>query len=158
MASKSSKYVGRLAYFGSGYYGTIVEYEYSEALSNDGKSPTAFTETWTIHPKGRPSDVHVVVDDKNKIVVLESIKFNRIQKFGPKGQDVIFCVISVAGQAYTGWAIRHPEEDPHDSFGRRLALARAVDYQGIKALLEEDQKREEQKLENSKETGAEHGA
>lgn len=117
-----TKYYGKLAYIGAGKYGTIVCYEYCE--SEFGK-----TSHWEIRPIGEKRKKTIIVTKAP--LILTSVKFTRID-------NTIFCAAVVNGETRPGYAICAPGDRDSNSFGRRLALARAVDKDGVADLLDED--------------------
>lgn len=117
-----TKYYGKLAYIGAGKYGTIVNYFYSESAS--GKKAH-----WEIRPIGEEREKIIIVTEEP--LILTSVKFARID-------NVVFCAAVVNGETLPGYAICAPRDRDSNSFGRRLALARAVDKDGVADLLDED--------------------
>lgn len=117
-----TKYFGKLAYIGAGRYGTVISYNYSETAS--GKKSF-----WGIRPIGT-KDKHSIIVSETPLI-LSSVKFTRIN-------NVIFCAAIVNGETRPGYAICSPKDRDSSSFGRRLALARAVNKDDAKDLLDED--------------------
>lgn len=117
-----TKYYGKLAYIGAGKYGTIVSYYYSESAS--GKKAQ-----WEIRPVGEDRKKTIVIAEAP--LILTSVKFTRID-------NTIFCAAVVNGETRPGYAICAPGDRDSNSFGRRLALARAIDIDGVADLLDDD--------------------
>lgn len=116
------KYFGKLAYIGAGRYGTITRYDYSETASGKKNS-------WEIRPIGAKDKKSIVVTEAP--LILTSVKFARID-------NTIFCVAVVNGETRPGYAICGPKDKDDNSFGRRLALARAINKDDAEDLLDDD--------------------
>ena len=119
----ANKYCGKLAYRGEGRIGTIREYYYSE--NSSGAKPTEKFVYRALRSKQ-------TLTTTNKPVIIESVKF-------AEANGAIFAAIKIKGQTYTGWSIKSPNDVRDNSFGKRLAVARAFgDTDAIADLLDED--------------------
>jgi len=116
------KYFGKLAYIGAGRYGTITRYDYSETASGKKNS-------WEIRPIGAKDKKSIVVTEAP--LILTSVKFARID-------NTVFCVAVVNGETRPGYAICGPKDKDDGSFGRALALARAINKDDVEDLLDDD--------------------
>ena len=117
-----TKYFGKLAYLGAGRYGTITRYDYSETASGKKNS-------WEIRPIGAKNRESIVVTEAP--LILTSVRFARIDK-------TIFCAAVVHGETRHGYAICAPGDKNDNSFGRMLALARAINKDDAEDLLNDD--------------------
>jgi hypothetical protein len=120
----ATKYKGKLVYAGKGRLGVIEDYYYHEGkISIDEPA-----EKWVI----RICKSHDTVTVISKPTIINSVKY-------VLGERTIFVELKIKNQFYPGYAILSPNDTKDNSFGKRLALARAMgDAEGITSLLDEN--------------------
>lgn len=115
-------YCGKLCYVGEGRIGTIVSYEYQE---ESGATPV---KTWGY----RPLRSKKIFYTDTKPTPIESVKFSVVD-------NAMFVALKIKGQTYCGWSVRSPKDTVDASFGKRLAVARAIgDADAIADLIDDD--------------------
>ena len=115
-------YCGKLCYVGEGRIGTIVSYEYQE---ESGATPV---KTWGY----RPLRSKKVFYTDTKPTPIDSVKFSIVD-------NAMFVAVKIKGQTYCGWSVKSPNDIADPSFGKRLAVARAIgDADAIANLIDDD--------------------
>lgn len=116
------QYCGKLCYVGGGRIGTIVSFEYKE------DSNTIPVKMWGY----RPLRSKKVFYTAKKPTPIESVKFSTVE-------NAMFVAIKIKGQTYCGWSVKSPKDKIDSSFGKRLAVARAIgDADAIANLIDAD--------------------
>ena len=117
-----TEFRGKLVYAGKGRIGVVTKYFYEEGV--DGEP----IEKWTV----RLVKTKIETETTTKPTMIQGIRY----AFGEK---TLFVEVKAKGQYYPGYAILSPTDTKDNSFGKRLAIARAMgDAEAIADLLDED--------------------
>lgn len=117
-----TEFRGKLVYAGKGRLGVITKYSYEEGVNGDP------IEKWTI----RIVKTNIETETTIKPTMLQGVRY-------AYGERTLFVEIKARGQYYPGYAILSPIDTKDNSFGKRLAIARAMgDAEAIIDLLDED--------------------
>lgn len=117
-----TEFRGKLVYAGKGRLGVITKYFYEEGV--DGNP----VEKWTI----RIVKTKIETETITKPTMIQGVRY-------AYGEKTLFVEIKARGQYYPGYAILSPTDTKDNSFGKRLAIARAMgDAEAIVDLLDED--------------------
>ena len=117
-----TEFRGKLVYAGKGRLGVITKYFYEEGV--DGEP----IEKWTV----RIVKTKIETETTTKPTMIQGVRY-------AYGEKTLFVEIKARGQYYPGYAILSPTDTKDNSFGKRLAIARAMgDAEAIVDLLDED--------------------